>query len=393
MFALLHDNVRRDRRQLPSRKRCAQWLRSLAGTVAVLSLASYPAQAQLDTTAGGDARAFAMGGAGIALLQAQNGNRINPATLAFEEQPYSFYFPTFALRASNAISSGRGYQFLFHGQRPRDTVGIALDSEDGDGDFGVNSSLSFRVGQIEVGGFAVGRGRAQPNAQFIEWAMTARNQPPPEGIRSDVLATGYYTLPTVTSAIKIPKRRGLKASHHYAIGARLKYMRASYLHYIVDRAAVLNPNNVQLASEMNGRDKLTKSGFGMDIGIHMLPKNENGSISAALVIANVINPGFTFQGTDRNDLPVAYNVLKTTATAGVGYRIGLTTLAGDLVDLTASAGNRQLRFGAEQIVYPFVAVRAGYNTGTGFSYGLGLFGFDLAFGKRQPLEIVRTVNF
>jgi hypothetical protein len=309
-------------------------------------------------------------------------------------QAYSFYFPTFALRASNAISAGRGYQFLFNGQRPRDTVGIALDSRDGNGDFGANSSLSFRVGQVEIGGFAVGRGRAQPNAEFIEWATTARNQPPPEGVRSDILATGYYTLPALTGAIRIPQRprdKG-KSRYEYAVGARLKYMQASYLHYIVDRAALLNRNEVKRASEMGGRDRLTKSGLGMDLGIQMLPNKDN-DLSAALVIANVINPGFTFQGTDRNDNPVAYNVLKTTATAGIGYRFGLTTLAGDLVDITASAGKRQLRLGVEQIVYPFVAVRSGYNTGTGFSWGFGLFGFDLAFGKRQPLEIVRTVNF
>jgi hypothetical protein len=353
------------------------------------------ANAQTDITYGGDARAFAMGGAGVALIQQQNGLRINPATLAFERGLYSFSFPTFALRSNNNISLGRASQFILQGQDLNVARDLALESFDGDGEIGANASASIRFSTFEIGGFAVGKGRVQPNQAFVNWATTARNEAPPADVRSDVFAAGYYSLPTISGAIKIPERPldKEKSRYNYAVGARLKYMQAVYAHYIVDQQALLNNGSVLRAAEMGGRDTLTKRGVGMDVGFMMQPKTLGRGVSAALVIANIVRPGFTFQGTDRNDNRTEYDILRTSITAGAGFETRSTTLAADLVDITQSVGKLQLRLGAEQRLIPQVALRGGYSSATGFSYGVGLFGFDVAFGKNQPLEVVRTINF
>jgi hypothetical protein len=368
--------------------------RGLLALAAVGSLVP-EAWAQTDATLGGDARSFAMGGAGIAIMQPQIGIRPNPATLAFETNPTQFYVPSFALRSSNGISLGSAYQFLFGGHKFDDLIGMTLDSFTGDGDFGANSGVSLRVGSFELSGFAVGRGRIQPNPAFVSWATENRNQPPPANVRSDGLATGYYTLPALSGSFIIPQRSKDKSKSRFniAVGGRLKYMQAAYLHYIVGQQALTGKGEVQLASEMNGQTTLTRKGIGLDLGILLQPKQEDRNLSAALVIANLIHPNFKFVGTDRNDQPKEYNILKTTASAGAGYRIGKTILVGDITDITQSAGKTQLRMGVEHEIFPFITLRGGMNSGTGLSWGFGVFGFDAAFGKRQALEIVRTINF
>ena len=48
--------------------------------------------------------------------------------------------------------------------------------------------------------------------------------------------------------------------------------------------------------------------------------------------------------------------------------------------------------GVEQRLGP-LSLRAGYNSTNGYTYGLGLLGFDIALGNRQPLEVVKTLRF
>jgi hypothetical protein len=148
------------------------------------------------------------------------------------------------------------------------------------------------------------------------------------------------------------------------------------------------------APELGDKSYLDKRGFGADIGFMMRPQeSKGGTLSAGAIITNAINPGFKFHGTDRNGAPTTYDILKTTASAGVAYQKKNITLVGDLVDITGAVGKAQFRSGAE-VVLPFkLAVRGGYSSANGFTYGFGFAGMNVALGKHQPLEIVRSLNF
>ena len=123
------------------------------------------------------------------------------------------------------------------------------------------------------------------------------------------------------------------------------------------------------------------------------PRRSNANFSYAAVIANAIKPNFNFDGTDRNGNQTKFKLLATTITTGLAYQKNGATFAADLSDITRGAGDTQLRLGVEQKLIGNIYLRGGYNSTNGFVYGAGLFGFDIAVGKNQPLELVKTLNF
>lgn len=352
------------------------------------------AWAQRDITYGGDARAFAMGGAGIALLNDSmntGGTRTNPATLAYETQPIGVNFPSFALRGRGPISLGSASGYLLRGTSLSNAASLARDFASDDSDFAINANTSLRVGHIEISGFAVARGRIQPNASLRSWVDAGRPaQNFPLDARSDIFAAGYYTLPTIASALVLPNPQ--KRPYNYAVGGRLKYMTGVYTHYIANAQTFLTGDDALPAGEMGGKKTLLKRGIGADLGL-LARRRDGHGITGGLVIANAVRPSFTFDGTDRNGNNKRYDILQTTLSVGAGYSEHGTTFAADLVDITSAVDKGQLRLGAEQRFGGKIALRGGYNTANGFTYGIGFFGFDVAFGRRQSLEVVRTLNF
>ena len=100
---------------------------------------------------------------------------------------------------------------------------------------------------------------------------------------------------------------------------------------------------------------------------------------------NFVKPDLTFR--DQNN--VLIDPLVQTTTVGVAMRKSGLTLAGDIADFF---GRQDMRLGAEQRFGP-LALRAGYSSSRGSTYGVGLFGLDVAFGKGQPLELVKSIRF
>ena len=349
------------------------------------------ANAQTDITYGGDARYFAMGGAGVALLQERSGSRINPASIAYESQPYALLYPTLGIRA-NGASSGNVTNYLINGQKRGDARDIARSFSKNDSDFGVNGTVGVRVGKVEVSGSAVGRGRIQPNAALSNWAKTS-NDPAliPVNAQSDVFAAGYYTLPAIAFASTLPASSD--STRSYGVGARIKYMRGIYTHYVANADVLQNGGNAISARELGGKSNITRNGVGIDLGFLARPRKQQEHFSYAAVIANAVKPKFDFDGTDRDGNNKKYKLLATTITTGLAYQKDKTTFAADLSDITSSAGKAQLRFGAEQRIISNLYLRGGYNSSNGFVYGVGAFGFDIAVGRRQPLELVKTINF
>lgn len=377
----------------------------LCATASCFALLAHPAAAQ-DYTYGGDARSFAMGGAGIALMQARSG-RSNPATLAFENKEADPTFPALGVRATGPVSRDSASGYLTGGFKAKDALSLSRTYGSRDSEFGLNAMAGFRFGHVELGAYAVGTGRVLPNSSLQTWV---RNTPReyglmPQDSRADVYAAGYYNLPSIAYGRSFSlggrkdgqTKRSLLAPNNtpeLGVGLRLKAMRAVYSHYVADYASLQGVADAQLAPEMNGNDTLTKNGFGADLGFLIRPHSGSG-VSGALVVANAVKPNFVFNSTDRNGNSSRVDLLRTTFTAGVGYEAlrGGTTLAADLVDFTGAAGPAQLRFGAEQRVWRSLALRAGYSGSAGLTYGLNFFGVDAAFGTKMPLEVVRTFRF
>ncbi|GAB4455834.1 MAG: hypothetical protein OHK0029_12590 [Armatimonadaceae bacterium] len=373
------------------RKWGASALGTLVSAVGLLAGPVSSAYAQRDLTVGGDARIFAMGGAGLALLNPLGGagSRMNPATLAFEPKNLAFQYPSLALRTDGGVSLGRVSNYLLGGQDFDDASDIIRETLDSDSVIGANGGIGLRYSRFEIGAQVVARGQVRPNEALRQWAANGGDFP--TDARSDIYAAGYYTAPTVTAGFYIPDPNGNR--YAYGVGVRAKVVTAVYTHYIADADAITGQGALARAPEMNGRDSLTRQGVAVDLGFSMQPLRGQRDISAALVIANALRSNFSFDGTDPNGTPERFNVLATTVNSGVGYRDGKLTLAADWTDMTSSAGPTQLRLGGEYRFDQRFQVRGGYNSTNGFTWGLGFFGLDIAFGRNQPLEAVTTIGF
>ena len=118
--------------------------RNVALSVGLLALATLPAAAN-DITFGGDARAFAMGGAGIASLAGNSisgmGSRNNPASLAFAKGLMRFHFPNIGARADGAISVTKALDYLASNGSGADATDLARRFSSENSSFGFNASL------------------------------------------------------------------------------------------------------------------------------------------------------------------------------------------------------------------------------------------------------------
>jgi hypothetical protein len=130
-----------------------------------------------DYTFGADARAFAMGGAGLATTRNQPNNerRFNPASLAFTPKGFAIYSPSFSFRADGAISTTSAYSYLFSGAELSETTDLVRRFGEEDSVFGFNSNIGFRVGSFELLVQGVAKARLLPNEALANWSRAGAN--------------------------------------------------------------------------------------------------------------------------------------------------------------------------------------------------------------------------
>jgi hypothetical protein len=347
----------------------------------VLALLMLPALA--DLTMGGDARAVAMGGAGLA---SGDVGANNPAILAYTGPRFGIEMPTISTRMAGT-GYGDIYQLLGHptlsGAKALSLV-RDLANEAPKLDISASTGLLLPMADLQLS--AALHAETGANSSYKAWVAGGKVGPAPAGAQADITAGGITTLPGIGLGMPMPIN---PARGSLAVGVRLKPTTAYYTHYVVDTAA-LAAGSPALAPEMNGRTSLRQSSFSADAGLLFTPaKNQN--FHAALMVQNLIEPRAINFGPSAG---IANRQLAPRSISGglalVNERI---TLAADLVDLTAAYGPAQLRLGGEMRLTPALALRGGYNTATGFTGGLGLGTLGIAYSQRAPVMLSNSVAF
>ena len=364
----------------------------LLTTILMASLAP-TAHAQFgNLTIGNDARSLAMGGAGIATGGA---NRANPASLAFTKNT-RIYFPTVGLRAEGALNEVTKLDNVskFIGGSEQDKKDAATDMArkfaTRDSLFGFNTGFGVRVGPLEVQANGVAQGKFAPNQKLRDWANSnpPAGQNAPSGSGADLSAAALYTLPSVGFGLQLPARQlligGKPKALSIGVGARLKYVNSVYSHYVATTNGSGTFTSAR-SSELGGKDFLEKKGLAADLGAMGNWEQDGALLSGGVVLTNIIKPSMNFLDVNGK----TFNPIVQTISAGASFHKGSLTFAGDIVNLTNSPS---IRVGGEQKLGP-IALRAGFTTRGGVTYGLGIFGFDIALGKGQPLEVVQTLRF
>jgi len=365
-------------------------IRSLAA-LGVLLVGAATASAQGESlTFGADARALGMGGAGIA---AGFLNRYNPGNLAFSRR-FAFQLPSVAVRANGAIGDVSNYDTVgkFIEGSGSDRTDAALDVArkfgSRDSDFGLNLGAFLRVGPAELQLGAVAYGKVQPNATLRSWANAGSSGDVPVGASADLSAVAI-AMPSLGFGFQLPTKQlpllGALRSTSIGVGVRAKYLRGVYSRYVASVPSLSSGLVATPGPELGGSDTVEKTGIAGDVGVLAVTNADGVEYSGGVVINNFLKPDMTFPAVGGG----TFDPLKQSVTVGLAARRGGLVLAADMVD---ALGSPELRAGAEQRLGP-IFLRSGFSSSRGVTFGAGIFGFDVAFGKGQPLEIIRNVRF
>lgn len=351
---------------------------------------SLAAVASADISFGGT-RSAGMAGAGLALTTDSRGpgNR-NPANYAFK-RPFRFTAPELRYNLQG-IGWGDLNDFFnasSSGVLNVDNLGrLAQQFGDRNTEFGLGLGFGVQFDTIGIDFRGEGSGRTNPNASLRNWVNSGNNIALlPADARLDGYGIGNVEL-GVSMGQQLQSKMG-----NVAVGARLKLTQSYYSHYIADQAAIIGGVGGAPAPEMGGDKVLKKSGVGLDIGANLQPSAIPGA-SAAIVVNNFLAPNSSFRGI-APDLGAneALRAFPRTVDLGVAYQRGYFTLAADLVDALNAGSSQDLRLGGEINLGKAVAVRAGLASRSGMTIGLGVGGFNIAYGGRLPLEAGYVIRF
>jgi hypothetical protein len=360
-------------------RRIACWL---------LSVLALPVWADLSF---GGSPSAGMGGAGLAVIR-------RPTAQSFQNPAVIAYVQGFRFGAGNIDTTARGASFSRLLDDLEVQQGSAADiataagllrkyaREDTrlliTGDLGI---IASGVG-ISVGGIV--DARLIPNAPLQNWARTDGNPINiPANARADVIAVGVVSLPDITTGVRLPSPQG-----DLAVGVRLRNLKLYYTHYFADQAQLQAGQNATRAPELQGRDFREFSATGVDLGFLWRPTGDQ-TYTLALVVENFVEPNIRFQATNRIGQVFNFKPLKRSYHAGVAVELETGSLiAVDFIDIGNNVGKGEIRLGYEQRLGR-IALRTGYASRTGWTAGLGIGGFNLAYSDTLPVVVSRTLNF
>ncbi|MCS7301543.1 MAG: conjugal transfer protein TraF [Fimbriimonadales bacterium] len=359
--------------------------------IAIGALATLLLQGWADISVGGSP-SVGMGGAGLAVMR-------NPAAQSFLNPAAIAYVSGFRIGLGNIETQTQGASF----SRLLDDLEIRRGSA---ADIATAAGLLRRYARqdtqllvtgdlaliasgvgISVGGIV--DARLLPNTPLRNWAISDGNPANiPANARGDIIAVGIVSLPDFTAGVRLPYAEG-----DLAVGARVRFLKLYYTHYFADRAQLQAGGSATRAPELQGRDFLEKSATAVDLGFLWRPQGDR-TYTLALVVENFVEPEIRFQATNRDGQVFNFKPLKRTYHAGVAVELETGSLfALDIIDIGNSVGRSELRFGYEQRLGRTFAVSTGYASRTGWTIGLGVGGFRIAYADRMPVVVSRTLNF
>jgi hypothetical protein len=360
-------------------RRIACWL---------LSVLALPVWADLSF---GGSPSAGMGGAGLAVIR-------RPTAQSFQNPAVIAYVQGFRFGAGNIDTTSRGASFsrLLDDLEVRQGSAADIATAAGllrkyaredtrlliTGDLGV---IASGVG-ISVGGIV--DARLIPNAPLQNWARTDGNIANiPANSRADVIAVGVVSLPDITTGVRLPSEQG-----DLAVGVRLRNLKLYYTHYFANQAQLQAGGSATRAPELQGRDYREFSATGIDLGFLWRPTGDQ-TYTLALVVENFVEPNIRFEATDRVGQVFNFKPLKRSYHAGVAVELETGSLiAVDFIDIGNNVGKGEIRLGYEQRLGR-IALRTGYASKTGWTAGLGIGGFNIAYSDTLPVVVSRTLNF
>lgn len=361
-------------------------LKTLTGVLLLSSVFSVFANDLLSS----EARSAGMGGVGIAIKNRPPQIKGNPALFSYGKKEFQMSIPS-----GNVTRSGLGVneiQSWFPSSFVSDTFNSKISqaqkqleakaSEAGD------AKMSIAYGRWHVGVDNFATQHTEANQTLLTWTNSDKSFPPPFNGSVHTIAQGEFR-GEVSYAFPVNK-------HHQdtlQVGIRAHATKSYFSHRYLDVKTVLTGKGNTYAPEMNGNNFLEKTGYGLDAGVYYEPKNRN-VIGLGLVIENIIAPNVRFQSSDPNGNPITINNKSLTASFGVAYSPSQSLLlACDVNDITNTMKSREIRIGGEWMINPEFAIRAGYASQHGCTFGLSFQDMHFAITEKSRLIFSATTRF
>jgi hypothetical protein len=369
--------------------------------LAIFALAACAAHAAFDV--GANARAVAMGGTGLAVINDPIvSGAINPAAYAENDPKLRFLLPSLYCRFKGT-SLSKLIDISNNLEDTSDDNAIELAQELGERDalLEVAGVMGFSMRGVVVTVDSQANADIIPSTQFKDWARdtdsidwSAYVNPVTGTPDLAALQGDFYTdvtgqlvtsLPAVGFGWNVKSLQGLK------LGIRLKSMRSSVRRQRVTVSSAVNNGtaadpDVSLTLDaympVGVPELVTDTGFGADCGLIYQTPNPKLQLTTAVIVHNMLEPNLEAVRVDR----------MLSAGAAVRLKNSLLVTA-DLVNINkAYDKDVQLRVGAELKPFRNLAFRAGYGDGNP-TFGLGYRGYDLALSEEIPLTVGRLWKF
>lgn len=399
-------------------------------TLAILSL--FASLVSADVNFGSTARSAALSGAGLALGNEDGATAvINPAAPAVSGVKFKFILPGFTFHTEGA-SVGKlpdNISRLTDGNSAS-ALQLANDFAKQNTRLSVTTTTGF-TGEFGVSLEAEASGTVAPSAELQKWSNAAQSitsnvvnfspqyfAPILSNTNLTTAAAKWYlpglardnagaetafdsymddlggTKVSVGIVYALPAVTYSKAHQILGgtmwIGSNVKLLHSESSHYLVNPK--VNRYNYDSGSgELKGVDMGfdaieldNKSSISLKADIGAIYRPEGSPIQYGIVLNNFIKPhlkGFT-DGQENTMIS-----LGVAATSRAGF-----TFAADLLNVTRTNGRASdLRMGMEYIIKNNLCLRAGMSP-SGFTWGVDLFGMNMAFGGNTPALISRLIN-
>ena len=337
-----------------------------------------------------EARSAGMGGVGIAVKSRPSQIKGNPALLSFGKNEFQMSIPSGKV-AHSGIEMNE-IQSWFPSSPVSDTFESKISqaqeqlhekaSEAGD------AKISIAYGRWHVGIDNFATQHTEANQTLLTWINSDKSFPPPFNGSIHTIAHGEFR-GEISYAFPVNKHN----QDTLQVGIRAHATKSYFSHRYLDVMTALTGKGNTYAPEMNGSSFLEKTGFGLDMGIYFEPKNRK-DIGFGIVIENIIASNVGFQATDANGNPITINKKNLSAHLGIAYSPTQNLLlACDIYDTANTMKSREIRLGAEWIINPEIAIRAGYASQHGYTFGLSYQNLHLAVSPNSNLVVSATQRF
>jgi len=322
-----------------------------------------------------------MGQAGLAVIDDPAKTAfVNPAALVYKKSYFRWPSLDYHIRGTG-LGEVIGKLSEQSNLSASEAVDLVRDFAARETEMALTADLAFKTGPVEVAVRGMGNALVQPNSALQNWANTGGGTLPADG-EATVTGGAIYSLPSVAWAGKweTKNEKTKEVTGMLALGVRAHFLHSVY------RQERVTVNDTTLQLEPATLADTSDNDWSLDAGVIFTPA-QSPDTTVALVATNL------------KPAKMANLKQETVVDVGASHKLGPFLFAADWRNLTSAYGvptqfNAGVEFVPSKKLKRLLALRTGFSSrGVGTSFGVSLFGIDLALMGKRTFDAATTLHF